>query len=398
MSTILTSDKLIKSIRRRAFIPRSQETFTNEDFLEMASEEINIGLMSYIIRVHEEYCVYYEDIPIETDKKRYKIPYRAQGNKLRDAALVDENGNFYEMHRLSLDEASDFAGPYNYQFKNCFYLQNNDLILATDEISNYSAVRMFFYLRPSTLVINKRAATIQNITSTTEIDSINPSSGSITNISVDTNTVITSNNHGLSNGDRVLISSSNSTPSIDGAHTVSIVDTNSFSIPINVTVSGNSGSWQKALDVNVLSFTTMPEHFSSSFLFDVCSDTSPNIVLKYDMKSNNIDFVTNTLSIPISNFNEFEVGNYITIAEESIVPNIPTELHPILAQRVAVACLEAMGDEQNKQSAERKLALMEKDGLALLDNRVEGAPIKIKNRHSTLRESVGVRGRRRNRW
>ena len=82
------------------------------------------------------------------------------------------------------------------------------------------------------------------------------------------------------------------------------------------------------------------------------------------------------ISFEAESVSDVVVGSYITEAEETIVPNMPTELHPILAQRVAVSCLEAMGDEQNKQSAERKLAKMEQDAGTFLDNRVEGANTK----------------------
>jgi hypothetical protein len=57
-----------------------------------------------------------------------------------------------------------------------------------------------------------------------------------------------------------------------------------------------------------------------------------------------------------------------------------------------------MGDEQNKQSAERKLAAMEKDAGTFLDNRVEGAVQKIKSRHSPLVNTLNTLGRRNRRW
>jgi len=57
-----------------------------------------------------------------------------------------------------------------------------------------------------------------------------------------------------------------------------------------------------------------------------------------------------------------------------------------------------MGDEQNKLSAERKLAAMEKDAGTFLDNRVEGAQVKIKSRHSPLVNTLNTLGRRNRRW
>lgn len=69
-------------------------------------------------------------------------------------------------------------------------------------------------------------------------------SGSISNISIDDPTIITSDNHGLVYDRNIQISASNSTPTIDGHYTIMLIDVNSFSIPINVTIEGSSGSFQ----------------------------------------------------------------------------------------------------------------------------------------------------------
>jgi hypothetical protein len=131
-------------------------------------------------------------------------------------------------------------------------------------------------------------------------------------------------------------------------------------------------------------------------LYDLVQNISPNKITNYDLECNSVDFTLKQVSIPMSAFSEAPVvGQYLTVAEETVVPNIPTELHPILAQRVAVACLEAMGDEQNKQSAERKLAQMELNGMTLIDNRTEGSQQKIKNRHSSLKQSSFYRAQKR---
>jgi hypothetical protein len=128
------------------------------------------------------------------------------------------------------------------------------------------------------------------------------------------------------------------------------------------------------------------------------SQAGKNKIIHYDKRFNAINQVSKQISFIATDIPDLIVGSYITLAEETFVPNIPTELHPILAQRVAVACLEAMGDEQNKQSAERKLATMEKDAATFLDNRVEGAMQKIKSRHSPLVNTLNTLGRRNRRW
>lgn len=385
MSSILDSSKLIASIRRRAFIPRSQETFSNDDFLEMATEEINLGLMDSVMSVRGDYLVYFIDVPMVEDQTDYPIPNRAHGNKLRDASIVDDNGKtLYELTQISLEEKVDFERDYTYQNRTNFYMQNDCLVLNEDMIKVGEFVRMWFYMRPNKLVQNSRAGTISQISvSTTEVDAIDPLAGTITAISAATSAVITSTAHGLTSG-KVIITGSDSTPTIDGTHEITVIDEDSFSIAITTTVAGTSASWAKGLDVYVITVPTVPTHFTSAIKYDVIGAESPNKINYFNIYANTVNLTLKTISFATSDAPALVLGDYITKAEETIVPNIPTELHPIVAQRVAVACLEAMGDEQNKQSAERKLAQMEKSALKIISNRVEGAPKKIKNRHGTL--------------
>lgn len=70
--------------------------------------------------------------------------------------------------------------------------------------------------------------------------------GTITGISVANPTVALSVAHGLVTGQTVHITGSNSTPSIDGAYQVNVLSVNLFSIPVNVTVLGNAGTWVAA--------------------------------------------------------------------------------------------------------------------------------------------------------
>lgn len=397
MSSILDSDKLIKSIKRRAMIPSSQETFVDSDFLEMASEEVNIGLMSYIISAKEEYLIYYLDVELQSGKRRYDIPSRAHGNKLRQASIIDSSTNVYDLMQVNLDELAEYENVYSTGTRRLFYIQNNQIVLTGDWFNSKDTLRMHFYMRPSKLIENDRYAVIQSVLDTEEVDTVNPLAGSISAISVAADAVITSNAHGLSSGDKVLITGSDSTPSIDGSYIVSVISANSFSIDFTTTISGSTGSWSKVIAVKQITLNKFPENFSLDSLYDIVASKSPNKITEYDIEANGINSLTKTVSLIDADFytDESFVGAYLSLAEETFVPNIPTELHPILAQRVAVACLEALGDEAGKQSAERKLAQMEKEGLALINDRVEGASKKVRNRYSPLRESLYTNKRRR---
>ncbi len=76
---------------------------------------------------------------------------------------------------------------------------------------------------------------------------ISPNSNPITAISMANPTIITvPAGHGLINQDKVVICASNSTPSVDGLYTATVISSTTFSIPVNVTVAGTSGSFKAA--------------------------------------------------------------------------------------------------------------------------------------------------------
>lgn len=68
-------------------------------------------------------------------------------------------------------------------------------------------------------------------------------SGTITGNTVAASTVVTSTAHGLSTGDVITISGSNSTPTINGSRVVTVLTANTFSIPVTVTILGSAGTW-----------------------------------------------------------------------------------------------------------------------------------------------------------
>jgi hypothetical protein len=325
MSSILDSTKLIASIRRRAFIPRDQNTFTDDDFLEMASEEITIGLMEQIIEARGDYLVYFVDIPLVEGQNKYDIPYRAHGSKLRAASINDANDIekvVYDLKQVAIEDIPDldFNSPFA---QTLFYLENNKVVLSSDVISIDYNIRMYFYMRPSKLVQNKRGGTIESITDAVEV--------------VDSENV----------------------------------------------------------DVKVLSFTTLPTHFSSALLYDICGSNSPNKIKAWDLTCVSVNNTLKTVSILASEWDDdIVVGDYLTKAEETIVPNLPTVYHPIVAQRTARACLESLNDDAGYAKATAKLNEMEKSVLKIVTNRVEGSPKKIKNRGGTLRSSVNKNARR----
>lgn len=108
--------------------------------------------------------------------------------------------------------------------------------------------------------------------------------GSITNNTSTSPTIVTSANHGLYTGRVIQIASSNSSPVIDGIYPVVTIDANNFSIPVDVLISGTSGN-----------FITLNENFKDiqavyNKLIDTLNEDS-------GLNFNNYSHTTNTTSL-----------------------------------------------------------------------------------------------------
>lgn len=139
----------------------------------------------------------------------------------------------------------------------------------------------------------------------------------------------------------------------------------------------------------IITLDSWPSNFSLNPLIDFTSSRSPFKLVSFDITptafgdTTNPEITFNTTDIPI----QLRVGDVVSNAEETIIPQIPVELHSMLAQRVALRCLEALGDVQGLQAAAAKLQEMEQKAGNIIDNRVEGAPFKIAPKHTFLRKS-----------
>jgi hypothetical protein len=87
------------------------------------------------------------------------------------------------------------------------------------------------------------------------------------------------------------------------------------------------------------------------------------------------------------------VGDYLCLANECIIPQIPSDLHNSLAERTCARILAAIGDQAGLAMANEKLAQIDAAQGPILNNRVEGSCIKVRARHSLL--SLGKTGSRR---
>lgn len=206
---------------------------------------------------------------------------------------------------------------------------------------------------------------------------------------------ITITNHDLANGDRVLLTSTDLLPTpletdtfyyVVGAAANSIqLSTALGGSAVDITYNG-SGIHTVSSDITVLTFDQVPDNIVETSLVDFLQTSTGHRTYGYDIEIPVRSISGVTISFATDDIpDNFLVGDYLCLANECIIPQIPSDLHNGLAERTCARILAAIGDQQGLQTIQQKIAEIDQRQGTLLDNRAEGSPQKVTARHSLLR-------------
>jgi hypothetical protein len=88
-------------------------------------------------------------------------------------------------------------------------------------------------------------------------------------------------------------------------------------------------------------------------------------------------------NVTVDDVGDLAVGNWVCLDGDSPIPQISPEAHPILAQSVAVTCLESLNDP-NLQAAQITLERLKMAFIQTMTPRADGQAKKIVQRNGTL--------------
>lgn len=301
MAISYDSASFINAVKRSAAVPISQNTFTETDILELASEEISLSVVPEIIRLHEDYYLVTQSTPLVANQASYAIPSRAIGNKLVDVQYVDDSNNRFELFRIPIGHLSDYDSRTNVSRLEHYYVKDNKVFFVPTPNISTGSLEFSYYFRPNKLVTNAKAGVI------TAIDS--------------------------------------------GTSTVTI--------------------------------SNFPDTFVENVQVDFIQKLSPHRTIAYDQSISSVDSVASTVtftSLP----DDLVKGDHIALSGETIIPQIPSELHPLLVERVVYRIMTAQGDAQGAQFSGAKIREGENKLGTIIDDRVESSPRKVINRNGFI--------------
>lgn len=148
-----TTEQLIENIKRRCLVPTSQITYTNQDLVDLANDELQGIVVPLMMSTREEYFLDYEDVSVPSTKV-IPFPENTTSSKVRSVCYVQQSEPLVliNLPRLDLDVVAG-VGFWNYNTLAGFYLQNNDIVLyPSTSVPVGQLIRVYFYKR--TLVLS----------------------------------------------------------------------------------------------------------------------------------------------------------------------------------------------------------------------------------------------------
>ncbi len=144
-------------------------------------------------------------------------------------------------------------------------------------------------------------------------------------------------------------------------------------------------------NTNEVFLDKIPTGYSVNVKYDVVQNTSPHKCLAIDLNITAINTVNKSVtlaSLPTG----LKVGDHFCLAQTTAIPQIPSDMHPILAQRAGRRCMGSQGDAEAVQVSSGIINEFQENAMTLISDRVDDSPKVIVNNRSPL--SRGIFNRR----
>lgn len=138
-----------------------------------------------------------------------------------------------------------------------------------------------------------------------------------------------------------------------------------------------------SVGVSSIEIDSAPSTFVDTATFDIVQSAGARKLVAMNQSVTIVGTTVTFTTLPEG----IAVGDYLCLAGESPVVQLPFELIPVLAQRVAEKAMEADGDREGSNAAKKELLDMERSALLMLEPRVDDEPKKVINPHSAARRS-----------
>jgi len=134
---------------------------SDEKILGIADRLLLMRIAPALVRINENYYLVNEDFNFVTNQREYVLPQYAMFNKVHSVELIS-NGATIQLER-ELPDRSRFRTDTNSGQPRVFWLMHDTLSFYPKPNNSTDSYRVYYYRRPSRLVLTSKAAVVTNV-------------------------------------------------------------------------------------------------------------------------------------------------------------------------------------------------------------------------------------------
>lgn len=167
---------IVPGVVRNAKLPLSNVTYQAADIAVLSDDEISSEILKVILSTREGYYLRYIDLTPDSNGM-VQIPYRTIGGRIHKVQFISGT-LLMNATRIEPSDLTNTVSPPTNSY--AFYIQGNDIVTLPAQAS----IRVWFFLRPSSLTPQANCGQVTAITSTT-VDIASTPSSFVTGYNID---------------------------------------------------------------------------------------------------------------------------------------------------------------------------------------------------------------------
>jgi hypothetical protein len=169
-------------MKRRGFVPSSISGFSQQDFLDAVTEEIESYILPKLVKANSKHLLRTEDQSITANQSQYRVPARCANNGIYSVWLVNSSNGFDRLEEIDPGDVPKTGITLNANTPRFYAWEGPFLTLYPTPIATAGTLRIKYQVRPSKLVLVTAVGTITGTpvagASTVTVGSASPSSTS----------------------------------------------------------------------------------------------------------------------------------------------------------------------------------------------------------------------------
>lgn len=270
----MTINEIVAAVRTRGSLPTagSSSSISDQKIIDAANSELTLVVAPLLALTREGYFTDTEDTSIVANQASYSLPTRAIDSGAIAVKYVDSSGQeLYPLDQVTPHEISSYTYT---GYAQQFYLNQQGIVLIPTPTNASGSLRVYYDRRPGSLVSN--------------VDS----SGTL----------------GLTGGQTTATG------------VVSSVSYNSGTGNTTITLTVNTNGWPASTTIDVMSYLP-PFKLRAKDVTTTTAAAGTATIL-----CTSIDLTSSTYGVA--------AGDYVTVARNAFVPQIPLEWHEILTDLI----------------------------------------------------------------